>query len=226
MTRKHRLRLFVTAVVLIIAAFLPYLLAKPSAPTPIAEKEIAAQKTEARKALDTLEKLEVKGRAAKTDYRRTQFGDGWAFVGNCDMRNTILARDLIKTEISPTCLVLSGTLNDPYTGSEVLFKRGADTSPLVQIDHVVALSDAWQKGAQQLSYSRRVQLANDPLNLLAVGGEVNQNKSDKDAASWLPPNKPFRCQYISRQISVKAKYRLWVTPAEKQAMSRVIRSCA
>ena len=95
----------------------------------------------------------------------------------------------------------------------------------MQIDHVVALSDAWQKGAQKLAKSVRTELANDPYNLLAVQGRANQQKSDGDAATWLPSNKGFRCEYVARQIGVKHKYSLWVTAAEKSAMERVLASC-
>jgi hypothetical protein len=127
--------------------------------------------------------------------------------------------------LSTTCKVLSGTLHDPYTGKIIAFSRGADTSDDVQIDHVVALSDSWQKGAKALTFSRRVALANDPLELLAVDGRANQDKMDSDAASWLPPNKAFRCQYVARQIAVKLKYSLWVTSAEMSAMRNVLAQC-
>lgn len=176
-------------------------------------------------AVDTLNTLAVKGRAPKTGYARTQFGDGWALTRGCDMRNIILHRDLVDVAVNDACKVMSGTLRDPYTGTDVTFRRGADTSDKVQIDHVVALSDAWQKGAQQLTREEREQLANDPLELLAVDGKANQEKSDGDAATWLPPNKSFRCQYVARQIAVKAKYRLWVTPAERDAMLGVLADC-
>lgn len=177
-------------------------------------------------ALEVLGLLEVKGRAPKTGYERAQFGDGWAREGGlCDMRNIILARDLTDVVIDNQCRVQSGQLNDPYTGQILLFRRGASTSQEVQIDHVVALSDAWQKGAQQLSREQRVALSNDPLNLLAVDGAANQQKGDGDAATWLPPFKPFRCQYVVRQLAVKQKYTLWVTPAEKAAMGDVLSSC-
>lgn len=181
--------------------------------------------TQCQRAADVLATLDVKGRAPKTGYARTQFGNGWTFVGSCDTRNIILNRDLTSVVVSNTCKVQSGVLNDPYTGSVVNFVRGADTSDLVQIDHVVALSDAWQTGAQFLDMPTRVLLANDPLELLAVDGAANQAKSDGDAATWLPANKAFRCQYIARQIAVKAKYKLWVTPAEKSAMQSVLNNC-
>jgi hypothetical protein len=177
-----------------------------------------------------LNTLSVKGRAPRTGYRRTQFGPAWADVDHngCDTRNDILNRDLTDRTWRPgtyDCIVTTGILHDPYTGEVIHFTRGRRTSEAVQIDHVVALSDAWQTGAQQLSFSTRESLANDPLNLLAVDGPANQQKSDADAASWLPPNKAYRCNYVARQIAVKKKYRLWVTAAEKDAMKYVLSSC-
>jgi hypothetical protein len=95
----------------------------------------------------------------------------------------------------------------------------------VQIDHVVALSNAWQTGAQQLTDAERELLANDPLNLLAVDGASNSQKSDADAATWLPAERSFWCPYVARQISVKAAYGLWVTEPERNAMLRVLERC-
>ena len=71
----------------------------------------------------------------------------------------------------------------------------------------------------------RVRFANDPLNLAAVGRATNRAKSDGDAATWLPPNKRFRCAYVARQVAVKAAYGLWVTDAERDAIARVLSSC-
>lgn len=177
-------------------------------------------------ARDVLETLAVKGRAAKTDYARTQYGDGWTTVKGCDSRNIILNRDMEDVVVDESCYVTKGILHDPYTGHVITFARGTDTSDDVQIDHVVALSNAWQTGAQQLTREKRIELANDPLELLAVDGPTNQAKGDGDAATWLPPNKAFRCQYVARQIAVKAKYTLWVTSAEKRAMQRILSDCA
>ena len=177
------------------------------------------------KAVDVLATLAVKGRAPKTNYARTQYGNGWDTTGGCNTRDRILQRDLTDTVISNNCQVASGVLQDPYTGKTIHFQRGIDTSSAVQIDHVVALGDTWQTGAQGLTPDVRRALANDPLELLAVDGPANQQKSDSDAASWLPSNKAFRCQYVARQIAVKAKYQLWVTAAEKQAMQQVLGGC-
>jgi hypothetical protein len=184
----------------------------------------------ASKALEVLATIPVKGRAPKTGYSRDQFGQAWADVdrNGCDTRNDILRRDLSGLALKPgtrDCVVLSGVLADPYTATLINFLRGGSTSAAVQIDHVVALSDAWQKGAQQLTAAQRLSFANDPLNLLAVDGPANQQKSDGDAATWLPPNKSYRCDYVARQISVKSSYGLWVTRAEHDAMARVLGDC-
>ncbi len=180
-------------------------------------------------ALAVLETLPVKGKSPGNSYQRSAFGEAWldADANGCDTRNDILRRDLTGKALADgqLCTVAAGTLQEPYTGKEVAFKRGRDSSGAVQIDHVVALGNAWQTGAAALTAQQRQSLANDPLNLLAVDGQANQDKSAGDAATWLPPNKGFRCQYVARQISVKAAYRLWVTPAEKAAMQRVLGLC-
>lgn len=180
-------------------------------------------------ALAQLETLTVKGRAPKTGYDRDQFGNGWKDPdGNgCDARNDMLNHDLTnRTHKSGTrgCVVTSGVLADPFTAMTINFVRGNATSTAVQIDHVVALSDAWQKGAQQLIAAQREAFANDPLNLLATDGPTNGAKGDSDAATWLPPNKSFRCEYVALQTAVKAKYNLWMTKAEREAIRSILTS--
>ena len=177
-----------------------------------------------------LETLAVKGRAPKTGYERSQFGPAWSDVdrNGCDTRNDILSRDLTSIVFKSgtrDCVVISGILVDPYSGEKISFERGAKSSMDVQIDHVVALSNAWQTGAFKLSYEKRREFANDPMNLLAVKGRLNSQKGDGDAATWLPPLKNIRCAYVSQQIVVKAKYGLWVTPPEKAAMQSLLAKC-
>jgi hypothetical protein len=174
-----------------------------------------------------LEKLPVKGRAPKTGYDRDLFSDGWGNISGCDTRNFILKRDLtsVTWRSGENCIVATGRLVDPYTGQTIKFVRGVKTSLAVQIDHVVAVSDAWQKGAQQISSVSRYSFYNDPLNLLAVDGPTNSAKGDGDAATWLPPNKSYRCAYVARQVAVKAKYKLWVTSAEKTAIQGILAKC-
>jgi Protein of unknown function (DUF1524) len=185
---------------------------------------------DAANALVQLEGVPVKGRAPKTGYTRDEFGSAWADTdrNGCDTRNDILARDLTNETFKQgtnNCAVMTGTLADKYTGTTITFTRGQDTSSDVQIDHIVALSDAWQKGAQQLSADQRKELANDPLNLMAADGPTNGAKGDKDAATWLPPNKAFRCEYVARQTVVKAKYSLWVTQAEHDVIISILEGC-
>lgn len=177
-------------------------------------------------ALAAVEELPVKGRAPKTGYEREKFGSPWADTDSngCRTRDDILKRDLEQVKFTDgTCKVSYGVLaSDPYSGKEIVFRRGHSQ---IDIDHVVALSDAWQKGAKYWDASKRIALANDPLNLLAVDAGTNRAKGDGDTATWLPPNKAYRCQYVARQVAVKKKYELWVTAAEKAAMKRVLSTC-
>ena len=177
-----------------------------------------------------LDSLEVKGRAPKTGYTRAQFGQTWADVNRngCDTRNDILQRDLTEVVFrigTKNCVVESGTLIDPYSGTTIYFVKGEKSSMEVQIDHVVALSNAWQTGAFKLTLVKRTEFANDPENLMAVQGRLNSQKGDGDAATWLPPLKSYRCTYVSKQIAIKAKYGLWVTAPEKTAMKNILAKC-
>jgi hypothetical protein len=181
-------------------------------------------------ASSALSTLAVKGRAPKTGYDRDALFGDWADPdGNgCDARNDVLARDLTNKVFgtgSDRCLVLSGTLIDPYSGKKIDFMRGQGTSTLVPIDHVVAVSDAWQKGAFKWDATKRINFYNDPLNLMATQRSLNSQKKDGDAATWLPPMKSYRCAYVAQQIAVKAKYGIWVTKAEKEAMVRILSAC-
>ncbi len=218
------------AIALMIVALAIYAQLKSAKPVPdnnstTSQSQLAASIPKD-SAIQALGQLAIKGRAPMTGYTRQRFGGEWASEGNCNMRDLILARDMTQVIDKPnTCEVETGTLNDPYTGKVINFQRGPSTSNAIQIDHVVAIGDAWQKGAQQISLASREQLYNDPLELLAVDGPTNMQKGDGDAATWLPPNKAYRCRYVARQIAVKLKYHLWVTSAEHDAMARILGSC-
>ncbi len=181
-------------------------------------------------ALAALAGLPVRGRAPQTGYERDRYGSGWVDTdrNGCDTRNDVLARDLTAEQFRPgthDCVVTSGVLVDPYSGTTISFLRGQGTSEQVQIDHVVALSNSWQTGAQQWDDATRVAFANDPLNLLAVDGSLNQSKGDGDTATWLPPDRAYRCAYVARQVAVKLAYGLWTTAAEHAAMATVLTTC-
>lgn len=177
--------------------------------------------------LAMLNQLKVAKRERGADYDRNFFGKGWVDIDNntCFTRADILARDLEGVKKKGRCKVQSGTLHDPYTGKTIAYRSGKDTSELVQIDHVVALLDAWGTGAQVWDEGKRVAFANDPLNLLAVDGQINDDKGHKNASQWLPPNQAFHCHYVARQVAVKARYGLWVTAEEKAAMAKVLEMC-
>ena len=177
-------------------------------------------------AISVLNKLAVKGRAAKTGYTREQFPH-WSDLNRngCDTRNEILERDLTTVIFkvgTKDCKVITGSLLDPYSGKVISF---SSTKSTVDIDHVVALSNAWQTGAAYFDKTKREAIANDPLNLLAVYYSLNRQKGDGDAATWLPPLKSYRCDYVARQVAVKAKYALWVTAPEKDAIVKILEKC-
>jgi Protein of unknown function (DUF1524) len=178
-------------------------------------------------------RLPVKGWDRNTDFRRSAFGEAWSDdvdveLGHngCNTRDDVLRRDLADVAVRPgTCYVQRGTLHDPYGGGVIAFVRGPGTSEAVQIDHLVSLSDAWYKGAREWTDQRRRDFANDPRNLLAVGAKANFDKAFRDAASWLPPSAAFRCEFVARQVEVKASYGLWVSAKEKRAITDVLAGC-
>lgn len=221
------------AAVASIAALVGVVIANPNSYEPIVEPAEAIDSDGAvgmegqLLATEVLEKLEIKGRAPKTRYSREEFYKTWPTIEGCSLRQRIIKRELGETAKldADQCTVLAGEFIEPYTGQNLIFYEKADLSKGVQIDHVVALSDAWQKGAQYKTAEERYALATDPLNLLAVDSSANQQKSDGDAATWLPKNKAFRCQYVARQVSVKYKYGLWVTQAEHDAIAKVLTAC-
>lgn len=217
----------------ILAALAALILALVHPATGSATVDRAAATSVGQRATVVLKSLKIKAAASMHGYSRGRFGPAWtdnntAPLGHnhCDTRDDILRRDLANAayKSGSRCTIATGTLRDPYTGKSIHFVRGVATSNAVQIDHVVALGDAWQTGARAWTATRRTALANDPLNLLAVDGPTNESKGDADAASWLP-RRSYRCLYVATQIAVKARYHLWVTRGEHRAMIRVLRTC-
>lgn len=194
----------------------------------------AAQGSNTQMYRDMLDSLDIKGRAPSTGYERAHFGKGWLddvsveFGHNgCDTRNDILRRDLLNIEVrenTKDCIITHGTLIDPFSGETIDFERGERSSE-VQIDHLVPLNDAWVKGAQQWDEEKRRNFANDPDNLMAVKGSLNQQKGAGDAATWLPPLRSFRCEYAQKIITVKDRYGVWVTAAEATALHQQLDTC-
>jgi hypothetical protein len=178
----------------------------------------------------------VPERVHRYDYRRPAFGDAWdddndAPLGHngCDTRDDILNRDLVdKTYVSiKRCpdAVATGTLHDPYTNATIAFQRGAHTGEAVQIDHIVPLAYAWDMGAYDWPSPERRRFANDPANLLAVQGNANQDKGDKQPAYWMPPNAAFDCQYAMQFIAVLRGYQLSVDQASAGVLRQAAATC-
>lgn len=201
---------------------------EPGDPPPPVQRTVPYDQVRA-----SAERLPVTGWDGDTDFRRAAFGEAWSDdvdveLGHngCNTRDDILRRDLADLVVRPgTCLAQSGTLHDPYGGGVIAFTRGPDTSPAVQIDHVVSLSDAWYKGAREWDDRRRRDFANDPRNLLAVDGQANFDKAYRDVSGWLPPNAAFRCDFVTRVVEVKAAYGLSVSGKEKRALLDVLDAC-
>lgn len=174
----------------------------------------------------SLQGLTVVDRTSLSGYERDLFGDGWADLDSdgCRTRDEILQRDLTGAVLDDNgCTVLSGELADPYTGETIEFTRGENSAD-VQIDHVVALADAWRSGARDWNEQTRLSFANDPANLLAVDGPANQSKGASNASDWLPTS-GYECAYALRQVAVKAAYGLSVTSAEKDALADALDTC-
>jgi hypothetical protein len=170
------------------------------------------------------------------DYRRAAFGDAWdddnsapGGHNGCDTRDDILDRDLVdKTFVSTKrCpqAVATGVLHDPYTSATIPFTRGAQVGAAVQIDHLVPLAYAWDMGARNWSDDMRVRFANDPANLLAVDGPVNQDKGDQPPGSWMPPNHAFWCQYAMQFIAVLRGYSLPVDQSSADELRTAAATC-
>lgn len=157
------------------------------------------------------------------------FGAAWSDVDHngCDTRNDVLKAQLSNVVLKPgtkDCVVIKGTLADPYTGRSIAFVKAQASK--VQIDHVYPLGRAWDMGAAGWTLVQRKAFANDQAaNLLAVDGSSNESKGDDGPGEWLPINKAFRCEYVLRYLRVAGKYGLPVTKADADAARAVLPSC-
>lgn len=226
MKHKQLKRSFSWLICLTVTALFVYLFINWHTATSTAKELDQLVATNPDSALAKLAELPVKEKESGEDYERSLFSSSWASWRDCNVRQKILNRDLTNITLADNdCTVTSGTLIDPYSGKTLELTTKSAVSSKVQIDHVVALSNAWQTGAKYLTKEERKALANDDLELIAVSSKDNQEKSDGDASEWLPENKSFQCPYVARQIAVKLKYRLWITPTEKSAMTEVLLTC-
>ncbi|MCQ4206813.1 HNH endonuclease family protein [Streptomyces longispororuber] len=165
-------------------------------------------------------------------YERSEFGDGWSDDvdapggrNGCDTRDDVLRRDLtdLREGDRNPCVVLSGTLHDPYTGKDLPYSYRRASQ--IQTDHVVALGAAWRAGAWAWTPKERLTYANDLDVLLATDKTTNYEKSSKTPDKWKPPNHGYWCAYGRRWTGIKHKYRLTVTAPEKLALQDLLATC-
>mgnify|MGYP002719526982 FL=1 len=165
--------------------------------------------------LAMISQLQVAPKMSGNEYdREDDFGRWQDLDGNgCDTREDVLSRDLRNVKMNPNfCEVEYGLFDDPYTGEKNRkFIRGKN-SRVIDIEHVVALKNAYQTGANQWPREKRLAIANDPLNLIVADGPLNRAKGEKDISEWTPEetNPDYMCRYATRQVQVKHKYGLWV----------------
>jgi Protein of unknown function (DUF1524) len=208
----------------------------PAAPAPGAGTEhLPAGILDAVAARAAVGTLRVLPKGSLTGYERDcgagagcVFGPAWADVDHngCDTRNDVLHRDLTGIQVRPgthDCVVVAGTLADPYTGTTVAFTKAE--AGKVQIDHVVPLAAAWTQGAAGWTPAQREQFANDPGNLIATESGPNEAKGDDTADEWVPPSAAFGCAYARVIVTVKERYSLAVTQSELGALERLLGTC-
>jgi hypothetical protein len=158
-------------------------------------------------------------------YARKEFGQRWKDIdrNGCGQRDDVLARDLRDTRRQGRCVVVAGTLTDPYTGVRVSFVKAR--AEQVQIDHVVALAEAWRSGAWAWTLQRREAFANDLAVLQASAGPVNQAKSDHDPGTWRPSDPARACTWARQVVRIKIRWGLSADRQEADALAAILTAC-
>ncbi|MCS5465667.1 HNH endonuclease family protein [Curtobacterium flaccumfaciens pv. betae] len=230
--RRRTKQQLVTAAALFAAAAVGTIAAPYVHPTTSMEQPSPSSTVSAAKALRDLRTLGISDAYVPAPYDRAAFGQAWADTDHngCDTRNDVLRRDLTAVVTKPGtngCVVLSGTLHDPYTGRTIAFERGNTSSLAVQIDHRVPLSYAWRHGAASWTPQQRELFANDQAtNLVAVDGPANEEKSDSGPAEWMPTNTGDACNYAASFVTVATKWQLSISTDDKHALARTLTTCS
>lgn len=187
-------------------------------------------------ASEKLDQLPVIERSTEDPtYRRAAFGRRWADLDGdgCNTRDEVLLATVVRTQPyrarrQGRCRadMVAGTWTDLYTGKPMTWTNLKDISQAeaIPLDHIVSLAGSYRYGAKSWTQQRRIEFANDELNLTPTTATINQAKSDDDPADWTPPS-AGRCGYATRYIVVKVRYNLPVDRQEKAALQRLLRSC-
>jgi hypothetical protein len=171
-------------------------------------------------ARDMLAELQVAEWAGMQGYSRDRFSH-WLTVDGCSARQTVLTRDGDDVEVGDDCQPTSGTWYSPFDGQT--FTDPSD----IDIDHMVPLANSWRTGAADWDDDRRADFANDldTPQLIAVSASSNRAKGDQDPSDWMPSERSYWCQYAHDWVVVKHHWQLWVTQAEKDALSDALDTC-
>lgn len=160
-------------------------------------------------------------------YKRSLFVHWTDDDGNgCSAREDVLiAESLTPAQVDAFgCKVVAGDWYSPYDG-----RMHTDPANL-DIDHVVALKEAWDSGAHSWTSARRRAFANDlsdARSLIAVTSSVNRSKGDKDPSNWMPPNRKDWCRYLADWVAVKSRWGLTMDQSEHARISKIARTdCA
>jgi hypothetical protein len=155
-------------------------------------------------------------------YERELFGyPADADGDSCDTRSEVLQRDSMSpAQVDPSgCVVVAGDWLSPWDGV-------TQTSPgELEIDHVVALKEAWDSGAWQWGPARLQAYGNDlddARSLRAVTVAVNRDKGDNDPSNWLPPDPDAVCAYLADWVAIKARWGLSTDPSEAGRIRNVL----
>ncbi|MFI9006614.1 HNH endonuclease family protein [Actinosynnema sp. NPDC053489] len=165
--------------------------------------------------------LTVAPEGKMTGYSRDRFPHWSNQGGGCDTRDVVLQRQGADVKTADKCKIVSGSWTSAYDGAVV-------TDPgQLDIDHVVALAEAWRSGADKWTDEQREKFANDlgGLQLIAVSATSNRAKGDQDAAKWKPPAQAYWCTYARAVVSVKTIYSLTVDEAERDALGAMLKTC-
>lgn len=168
--------------------------------------------------LDTLKVEKPKD----VDYNRSEWKHWIKISGECDTRETVLAKQGTNVQSDPkTCKVLSGTWKDPYTGKNFTDPKKLD------IDHVIPLGYVASHGGQSWDKEKKKAYANDiDTVLLAVSASENRSKSDKGPEDYMPPDESFSCEYGKKWVDIASKYGISITSGDKKALTSALQSCS
>ena len=240
-TRGKAILVALACVVVVVAGFLVGpVVNRLLHPTPTATPTSSEERDASVQALNSLESVPVRARTKVSGYDRScspghgcVFGAAWsddttASGGHngCDTRNDVLASQLTEVDKGTSrCVVQAGTLDDPYSGARIEFRKAQAAE--VEIDHMVPLAYAWDMGASTWTLETRMAFSNDEaLNLLAVAKTANASKGDSGPGTWVPGNVAYRCQYAIRWVAVLRSYGLAVAPADRDVLRRTLEACA